>query len=286
MDAQFMIYSGEGKELGLVKLTLNFSEKTWTIVEDPKSAWPGASKAGSIDIPAPRQMTIRDSVPGKPLVISLITFGDFPNSESDTGSAGVGSISSGGYAFTIRTSPQLSAIRAKMISILDQVPDQVGSISNAQLFQELTDLTQAVLVANWNGTAPNASLFLTSCNAFLGKTARRLGARPGSHLASGILDLQRCDRDVKGSFVWAKGELRPRVGDFYAVSEVNRYHDLQQFGHVGTVAKINSDGTWMAVDGGQGRVGAEDFVKRVPKGSLATTNFTGWCDIDIYFGNA
>jgi hypothetical protein len=41
----------------------------------------------------------------------------------------------------------------------------------------------------------------------------------------------------------------------------------------------------MSVDGGQGgRNGGVDYVKRVPRGSLADFKFKGWCDIDIYFG--
>lgn len=284
METQIIVYKDSGVEAGSVLLTIDFTAKTWTVVNDPRGAWPGTGKTGPIEIPVARQMSILDGAPGR--LTPIIVFNDFPTSESETGSAGVGKVVSGGYVFVARTSPQLSEIRFRMLQIVDKVQANVSSKLNGAVFQDLTNLTQKVLEEHWDGKHGQDKLYLTSCNAFLGKTAQRLGASPGSWLGKGVLDLQRCDKDVPGSYFYAKKHpgKRPQAGDFYCVGMINQKGDFQEYGHVGVVAQVNKDGTWVSVDGGQGgRTNREDFVKRVPRGSLADFKFTGWCDIDIYF---
>jgi hypothetical protein len=202
MEAQMIVYNDGGKEGGPVKVSLDFTAKTWNVEDDLRRAWPSSSKSGPIAVISSREMVLQDVQPGRPLM-PLITFNDFPTSESEAGSAGVGKIVAGGFVFVGRISPQLSAVRAKMLSILAKVPNVVSSKEAA--FQTLTGLTQKTLEDYWALPAGNNLRNFTSCNAFLGATAKALGAKEGSWLSKGVLELRRCDNDVKGSWILAAG---------------------------------------------------------------------------------
>ena len=138
---------------------------------------------------------------------------------------------------------------------------------------------------------PNPQLHFTTCNAFLGNIVGMLGAKPGSWLSRGILELNLVDRDVKGSWIPQDptGVKKPQAGDIYSIPHASKdgkgkVH-IQPFGHVGIIGSIDAT-QWMSVDGGQGgrdSIPQLDYIKWVPRGKYIPAMFTGWCDIDIYF---
>lgn len=140
-------------------------------------------------------------------------------------------------------------------------------------------------------TKPNPERNFTTCNAFLGKMARLLGAElgvpPGKWLNAGVLQLDWVDKDLPGSWVPVdpSGKLKPQVGDFYSRPLPLSGNLVQKFGHVGIVAEFKGS-NWFSVDGGQGgRSKEKDFIKKVDRKTYDPSQINGWCDIEKYFAH-
>ena len=125
----------------------------------------------------------------------------------------------------------------------------------------------------------------TGCNSFNGYIARSFGAKTGSYLARGFLDISKAEKEVPGSWVWAnvseaiEAGLHPKPGDFYSMPLGD-----QMFGHVGVV--VDFDGasqTWTHVDGGQGgKSVGKDFIKWAKAKKFNRDKINGWVDMAVY----
>jgi hypothetical protein len=168
-------------------------------------------------------------------------------------------------------------LRQDFVAALKAMPAVITDAS--ALFVTLTGLSQARLRKDWK-----AGVKTTSCNSFAGWCGREAGALNGGTLATGKLDLSRCDNEVPGSWVWANtGEaidanLMPRPGDFYS-----RPFPGQTWGHVGIVTDVDLVGMrWELMQGGQGgpKSGYDKIERKWFKFDRAAIN--GWVDLGAY----
>jgi hypothetical protein len=286
MDLIFVIDDKTGRQKGSVNLTVDFSAKTWNLTNDPRKAWPGYSKDGKIETADPRLLWILDSKAGQ-VPQRIIEFKDSPIDEWDPWPIAQGKINTdGGSIFLVQATSQMTPARARVLDVINKVPNSVSS--KTALFKTLTGLSQEDMVKWWDGInkTPEGKTMtnFTSCNAFLSMTAQRAGARQG-WLTRGTLNIDRCAKEVPGCWITPDSGRKPKPGDVYSVPLRLKSGQIQQFGHVGIVAEVHAEGTWVSVDGGQGgSSGREDFVKRVHRGKLADSKMNGWVDIDKYCG--
>jgi hypothetical protein len=181
---------------------------------------------------------------------------------------------------------ELSPIRQKVLALVeDWIPDNpTGLSSDHEHFRMITGFSTFSLEQWWaehpEGTKGS---MLTTCNALLGWMARQLGARQGSQLARGLLQLDLADKDVPGCFRRPGAGEMFRPGDFYATPFLHKGWK-QPFGHVGIVYDVHDTIVFDTVDSGQGgRSAGKDFI-RFKKGRIWDTNkITGWVDLDRYF---
>ncbi len=188
-------------------------------------------------------------------------------------------------------------LRQKICDMLKtRIPGPIpggGMPSTHPMFSSMTGgLTQARLLADWAKRGPKEP-GLTSCNSFAGWVAQQIGAKSGSTLCAGKLDLSGVEREVPGSWVMANtgeaidAKLHPLPGDFYCSSRPG-----QPFAHVGIVVEIDPETqAWNWVAGGQGgKLAGCDWIKWGPwlpdhsrTFSQARPNVPGWVDIGNYF---
>jgi hypothetical protein len=186
-------------------------------------------------------------------------------------------------------------LRQKVCAMLKQAVPANGLSSDDPRFSTMTGLNSERLRKNWR-----AGGIQTSCNSFAGWVAQQIGAKVGSALCCGKLDLSGVEKEVPGSWVWAntgeaiEANLHPLPGDFYCSSIPG-----QQFAHVGIVVEIDeATQLWKWVAGGQGGPAtspgdvekAVDYIRWgpwMPKHSRtfsqARPKVVGWVDIGSYF---
>src|SRR5262245_56567250 len=116
------------------------------------------------------------------------------------------------YVSEERSQRPLSDIRLKLLDLLDQKVPRQGLSSDDPVFAELTGGWTTKSLNDWWDSHPpgtKGALF-TTCNAFFGCIAKKLGAT--KLLAHGPLFLNLADKDVPGSWVPVDptGADRPR----------------------------------------------------------------------------
>lgn len=157
----------------------------------------------------------------------------------------------------------------QILSIIPPIGQQINSTGpTAQLFTQVTNMTQATLQSNWDSGG-----IMTSCNGFTGWYSTQLG----SPFSLGRFDLDSyLPKKGKGD-AWIKSGpgKRPKYGD------ICRYAKF----HVGVSLDFEGD-IWTHADGGQGgkRTGY-DIVKRIrDTTAFDPSKLAGWVDIEIFFG--
>jgi len=291
MRLNTIFHDVNGKARGTVRLKLQFGQNTWSVEDDSLQAWrsAGLSMQGPFDVKGADAIWLWDQEPGKPKQ-HIVALSNVPTNENTTGTAGTGQIVaarkpefSGARFFWAFLPPAMSEVRAKMIDILTRNVFPTGLSSDMPAFRDLTGFDTKRLKADYWDKVDSPDRNFTTCNAFLGTMARKLGAKPGSWLSRGVLELIRADKDVPGSWVTAESGASPQRGDFYSIPLTLESGWVQKFGHVGIIGKIE-DGLWTSVDGGQGgRKAGIDYIKWVPRGKLEPQKLNGWIDLDRYF---
>lgn len=292
MRLNLAIYDSEGRTRGTSRIAFDFGSKTWSLEEETSGIWTavnGFSKQGSFEVKGSDLIWIFDQPPGQPQV-QIAWLSNVPTSESGVGNAGTGKIvqsksadfKNASFFWTFVASP-MSAVRTAMLNILIANVPRTGLNSNMAAFESLTGFTTATLKSQYWDVEGSPNRNFTTCNAFLGRMAGKLGAKPGTWLSKGVLELQRADRDVPGSWIEPSSGKTPKPGDYYSVPLTLENGWVQKFGHVGIIGEIK-DGNWTSVDGGQGgRKSQLDWIKWVPRGVMEPSRLNGWIDIDLYF---
>lgn len=168
-------------------------------------------------------------------------------------------------------------LRRDIVAALKALPAVITDSS--ALFVTLSGLTQTRLRNDWK-----SGVKTTSCNPFAGWCGREAAAPAGSMLASGTLNLGRCENGVPGSWVWANtGEaidahLMPPPGDV-----CSKPFPGQEWGHVGIVTDVDPAGMRSELmQGGQGgpKLGYDKIERRWFRFDRTATN--GWVDLGAY----
>ncbi|MBI4907432.1 MAG: hypothetical protein HY820_27650 [Acidobacteria bacterium] len=159
----------------------------------------------------------------------------------------------------------------QILSIIPPIGQQINSTGpTAGLFNQVTNMTQATLQANWDTGG-----IMTSCNGFTGWYSNQLG----SPFSMGRFDLDTyLPKKGKGN-AWIKStpDKRPKYGDICRFAKF----------HVNVSLDFEGD-VWTHADGGQGgkRTGY-DIVKRIrDTTSYDPAKLIGWVDIELFFGEA
>ncbi|MCW5965874.1 MAG: hypothetical protein KIT83_17685 [Bryobacterales bacterium] len=294
MDLQLVIYDVEGRTKGSVDLVITYHDKQWAISGDPAGIWPsiGSSSSGKLEVSGSGEVFIADREPGgNPRSVLALT--SAPTSDTAIGHVGTGRI-------VVPTDPsykdgkvfwkfEMSTVRRRMLSLMRECVPMQEMTSSMPEFKALTGYDTARIKKDFWEKKPNPVTTFTCCNLFLQAMALRCGQAvgkvPGSKLASGTLLLNHVDADVPGCWITPGDGRAPRPGDYYSVPYI-KGKQIQQYGHVGLVAKIEN-GVWTSLDGGQGGFSQKiDKIKWVNRGILDPSKMNGWVDIDIYFGGA
>lgn len=159
----------------------------------------------------------------------------------------------------------------------ERIPEEVSS--DDKEFLLMTGMNTKWLKAQWaNGKR------VTSCNSFAGWVAREIGAKKGSILARGQLDLSLAEREVPYCWFWANTSeailynIHPQPGDFFCAPFPG-----QKFGLVSVVFDFDEYAqTWTVVQGGQGGPKAGKDYIRWKSGPFNRDKVTGWVDICVY----
>lgn len=287
-----VMYDNSGRTRGSVQVTLDFAQNQWSVEKDVQRAWnaAGFSDAGPFDVKGSNFIEMCTLDRGKPKQTAVALY-NVPTTAWGVGDTGTGRLvgspaadfKGAGISWKF-VGQEVSEVRSRMLTLLKIVPDS-GLSSDQPLFKELTGFDTARLKKEYWDNVGSPDRNFTTCNAFLGRMAGKLGAKEHSWLGKGQLKLINADKDVPGSWVEPSSGLSPRPGDYYSVSEKQPGGWIQEFGHVGIVGRIDSDGTWTSVDSGQGgRKAGKDFIKWVNRGRFDPAKFRGWIDIDKYFG--
>ena len=175
--------------------------------------------------------------------------------------------------------------RQQILNILSAIPPD-GLSSDDSRFKTLTGgWTTQSLQKWWDEHPPGTKgANFTTCNAFVGTIAVMVGAKAGSWLSKGPLQLDLCNRDVPNSWVPANSGRSPRPGDFYAMPYIDKQGHVQQFGHVGIIYHVHDYIFIDTIDSGQGgRNSGKDYIKWRKNRIWTSGNINGWVDIDTYF---
>lgn len=168
-------------------------------------------------------------------------------------------------------------LRRDFINTLRKLPAVITD--GDPMFVTLSGLTQSRLRKDWA-----KGVKTTSCNSFAGWCGREAGGMSGGTLATGKLNLSKCENEAPGSWVWANtGEaidanLLPQPGDFYS-----KPFPGQEWGHVGIVTDVDPVGMrWELMQGGQGgpSIGYDKIERKWFK--FDRTKINGWVDIGVY----
>jgi len=170
-----------------------------------------------------------------------------------------------------RTTP---SIRDQARGILLGIPDRVSSLDNPALFSSLTGVSQAYLESEWKRGSG-----VTTCNAFTGAYARRLG----SHIPLGTFWPETTLARAGKAHAWvpAGSGRNPGLGDIFVVQ---RHEPGQSFDvlHAGVVLDCRG-ATWTTIEAGQGgpRMGCDLILRKA--GAFNRGKLKGWVDIDALF---
>jgi hypothetical protein len=299
MNLSMVVYDSNGATRGQLRMQLDFAGTKWSVLEDASLLWKkiGASPSGGMTVSG-TEVGLKDQPAGK-VILQLLNL-----PQNGSASAGTGKIVaasdpalSSGFVFWAAEQPKLSPIRATMIALLNELVNKDSISSDDPQFKKINGYnTQMLLDNHWEPEnkknppwdprkMPKKDTNFTTCNLTLGAIAIKLGAKLGkptkTWLTRGPLQLDLVDKDVPGCWISKNTGATPQAGDFYSIN-----HGAQVFGHVGIIAEIKDDGTWVSIDGGQGgykSANKKDFIKRVPRGKLDPMKLNGWIDIDKYF---
>jgi hypothetical protein len=294
MDLQLVVHNADGRTVGTVDVVITYHDKQWAIAGDPDAIWPsiGFNSSGKFEFGGSGEVFLADREP-EGTSRSILSLASLPSSDTAVGHVGIGSMvfpRDPALAYgKILWKFEISTVRRQMLSLMRECVPQQEITSDMAAFKALTEYDTARINREFWKKQPKPNTTFTCCNLFLGVMARRCGRTvgkvPGPKLNSGTLQLNTVDADVPGCWITPGDGRAPRPGDFYSVPYIKGNH-VQQYGHVGLVAKIEN-GVWTSLDGGQGGFSQKvDKIKWVKRGILDPGKMNGWVDIDIYFASA
>ena len=265
---------------------MEFGPNLWWVVGKPTSEWATAGHPGSGNFESGGRgtNTIRfgpaSSIPGGSS--SFLALSNMPPYESHSAFAGSDSfLDAGGQAteqtviWSRNSSAPLTPIRQQMLSYLDTwIPSEGLYSTNRKFTTVMRGFSHESLITRWKNDPK-----FTTCNSFSGAVAQHIGAKLGTRLFQGYLDLSKVDVDVPGCWIVSTPGRYPRPGDYY--SRYNRKH-TQKFGHVGIVTSLEG-GIFRTVDGGMDNPPRYGLIGRTDNGPIESFEINGWIDLDIYF---